>query len=98
MDNIQYKKARVQFDLLSLIRLFSFVGFCFGVVMIPITLIFGDKIDNFNEVAVYIIVVLPLISLIQGIFTAIVAYPLYKIITNKYDFLYEGRFSIGKKN
>jgi hypothetical protein len=91
MSDIEYRKARVQFDLFALVRLCSFLGFCSGVVFIPITFIF-----NLAEENVYIVIGLPFIFLIQGAITALTAYPLYKLITNKYEFMYEGKFSIGK--
>ena len=98
MQDIEYKKARVQLDFFSLVRLSSLIGFCFGVVLIPITFLYNlsNETESYGWYILIVILGAPFMSFLQGVITGVLGYPLYKIITNKYEIMYEGKFSIGK--
>lgn len=98
MENIEYRKARVRLGFFSLVSLCSFVGFCSGIIFIPISFVYVfDTILSEPLWMIFAIIVgLPVSLAIQSGIMAIIGYPVYKLITDRWEFLYEGKFSIGK--
>jgi len=73
----------------SIVKLTTILGLCCGVVSIPLALIDGAlRIDPRIQIELndylQLIIVLPIQGVIGGAFVGILAFPLYKLYTNKF--------------
>lgn len=83
-----YKACRLQLDFFSLVKLTTFVGLCFGVVSIPLVLLFdtGNIKDSGSwEVVVPFAVLLltPILGAVNGALQGALGYVLYQWLSKR---------------
>ena len=84
-------KVRLRFN--SLISISSLIGFCAGVVWIPVQMITLFTSDDTHFITALLLVVLsPMFGLINGFLLGLVAYPCYAYICRRVGFSYTGVF------
>ena len=87
------QRMRVQFSLGSLVSIATLIGFCAGVVCVPLYLI-GGMINGGLDLGFvgFTVVVLPLFYGFSMAIMALLSYPAYRYVTNKVGFSYKGIF------
>ncbi len=87
---------KLNFDFKSLIFIGALIGFCAGIVSIPLQL-FGLLSDEIPLLHLLIILVAsPILGLINGGFLSLVAYPFYWWFSQKIGFTYKGKIYVVK--
>lgn len=92
-----YTECRLKLNYVSLIKLTVLLGFCAGVLSIPVVLLLTSGMGKFNVVGVIFSV--PISGAIAGLLIAILGYPLYSWITVKMDGqIYSGFFQVNESS
>jgi hypothetical protein len=79
-----YSACRLQLDLPSLIRMSGLLGLCSGVGLIPLIIYLSAEAVTQNPASIAIIfLVAPLFGALNGAAMGIVAYPLYKWLSQR---------------
>jgi hypothetical protein len=86
------EKMKIKLSFASLISMASLIGFCAGVLSVPIYLgqIFSQ--GSFGISSILMSILLPAIGLLNGALLGVMAYPVYSWLTQKIGFSYTGKF------
>jgi hypothetical protein len=99
--------CRLRLGFKSLVKFMSLVGFCAGIGGIPIyfvlVLVVPRLFENAESITahdlpfliLFILVGVPVIALLDAAFFAILAFPLYRLLSNR---IYTGEFELLKKD
>lgn len=78
----RYDAFRAQLNFMSLVKLSTQIGLCFGVVSIPISLIISMNREGFDISIIPIIIFgSPAVGLVNGVLHGVIGYPLYRWIS-----------------
>ena len=81
-----YRACRLQLDFISLVKLTTIVGLCFGVVSIPLVLLFGtgNASDSSSWVVVpFVVIGTPLLGALNGALHGVLGYILYQWLAKR---------------
>jgi predicted acyltransferase len=82
-----YKACRLQFDFFSLVKLTTIVGLCFGVVSIPLVLLFGTgnvkDSGSWAVVVPFVVLLTPIVGAVNGALHGAIGYVLYQWLSKK---------------
>lgn len=91
-----YNACRLQFDYGSLVKFSTFIGFCFGIVSVPIYLFITIGETASLDVGLLIfetVIFTPIVGLANGALMGVFAYPLYSYLGKKNrGYIYKGIF------
>ena len=87
-------KLRLKF--ISLVSLSGLIGFCAGVVSIPLYLFNEFSSSEPATTYIWLVALAPIGGFINGLFLGVLAYPLYWWITKKISFKYRGQLYINE--
>ena len=82
-----YEACRLQFDFFSLVKLTTFVGLCFGVVSVPLVLLFGTgnvkDSGSWAVVVPFVVLLTPIVGAVNGAIHGALGYVLYKWLSKR---------------
>ena len=89
------KRFRFRLDFRSLFVFSTILGFCFGVLSIPIVFISNlIKIGPghfFPEMILIVLVGAPATGIMTGVLMGVIGYPIYKWVSGRYSITYSGQ-------
>lgn len=96
-ENLFQFKLQMKFG--SLIKFSTFIGFCYGVVLVPITILtnysrFQEDPTGWWVTLPLLIVATPIVAALNGALFGFLGYPIYKWLTNRVALTYIGRLYI----
>jgi hypothetical protein len=107
LDLVQGTSCRLRLGFTSLVKLMSLVGFCAGIVGIPIYIFLVLGVNRFfgnaesipahdlPSLILFFFVGVPIAGLLDGAIFAIFAFPLYRVLSKR---TYTGEFEILNKD
>jgi len=90
------EKFKVRFNFISLVSIGALIGFCAGVVSIPLYLFNIMNSDVGALGAIWLVPIAPIGGLINGALLGILAYPLYWWLSKKVGFTFKGQIFVIK--
>lgn len=87
---------KVQLDYLSFVKMCALIGFCAGVIFIPLNFLQFLLIDDRSiDVAfMYLLLSVPLLGSFLWAFTGVLSYPVYYYLTKRVSFSYRGKLYV----
>lgn len=89
---------KFQLEFLSFVKLCALIGFCMGVITIPLGLIqvFSSGGPGFELPVVFLLIAMPFLGLLNSAIFGGLSYPIYWYVTNKIGLKYRGKIHVGE--